>query len=137
MFKLIQIIPLFGVLLIIYWLGVQVNFFPQHLNNVLFSTQLPSKVTWKPTWGDVMVLLGVVTLYIELFKSTRTSEVTIFDHLLSTFVLIFYLTAWLIYPWGGNSVFLILTAMSFLDVIAGFTITISSARRDLSIGGKV
>lgn len=137
MFKLIQFIPLFGVLLIIYWLAVKINYFPQHLNNVLFSVQLPSQVTWKPTWGDVMVLLGVVTLYIELFKSTRTSEVTIFDHLFSTFVLIFYLTAWLIYPWGGNSVFLILTAMSFLDVIAGFTITISSARRDLSIGGKV
>jgi hypothetical protein len=83
-----------------------------------------------------MVLVGVLTLYLELFKSTRTSEVTIVDHLLSTFVLIFYLTAWLIYSWGGNSVFLILTGMAFLDVIAGFTITISAARRDLSIGGK-
>lgn len=137
MLKLIQFIPLFGVLLIAYWLGVKFNYFPQHLNDVLFRMQLPSDVIWKPTWGDFIVLSGVLTLYIELFKSTRTSEVTIFDHLFSTFVLIFYLTAWLIYPWGGNSVFLILTAMAFLDVIAGFTITISSARRDLSIGGKV
>ena len=83
-----------------------------------------------------MVLLGVLFLYVELFKSTRTSETTIVDHLLSTFVLIFYLIAWIIYDWAGNSVFLILTSMSFLDVIAGFTITISAARRDLSIGGK-
>ncbi|HPE61284.1 MAG: hypothetical protein KDI15_11950 [Thiothrix sp.] len=137
MIRLVQVIPLFGVLLAIYWLCAQLEIFPKHLNDVLFAIRLPSKEIWKPTWGDVMVLLGIVVLYIELLKATRTSETSIIDHLLSTFVLIFYLVAWLIYPWGGNSVFLILASMSFLDVIAGFTITISSARRDLSIGGKM
>jgi hypothetical protein len=137
MFRAIQIIPFFGILLVIYWLAVKVSLFPNGLNHVLFHLYLPSGALWKPTWGDFMVLLGVIFLYIELFKSTRTSEVTIIDHLLSTFVLIFYLTAWLIYEWAGNSVFLILTGMAFLDVIAGFTITISAARRDLSIGGRV
>ncbi len=95
---------------------------------------MPSGATWKPTWGDLWVLAGITTLYIEVYKATRTSEVTIIDHLLSTCVLIAYLVIWLIYPWGGNSVFLILSAMSFLDVIAGFTITISAARRDLALG---
>lgn len=136
MLKVLQIIPFFAILLLIYWLAVQTNLFPRGLNHVVFHMTLPSGQLWKPTWGDVMVLLGVLFLYIELFKSTRTSETTIVDHLLSTFVLVFYLTAWLIYPWASNSVFLILTAMAFLDVIAGFTITISAARRDLSIGGK-
>jgi hypothetical protein len=136
MLRIIQVIPFFGILLVIYWLAVKVNLFPNGLNHVLFHMNLPSGALWKPTWGDFMVLLGVFILYIELFKSTRTSETTIVDHLLSTFVLIFYLTAWLIYTWAGNSVFLILTGMAFLDVIAGFTITISAARRDLAIGGK-
>ncbi len=136
MFKVVQIVPFFGIILVIYWLAVKVNLFPGGLNHVLFHLSLPSGALWKPTWGDFMVLLGVACLYVELFKSTRTSETTIIDHLLSTFVLIFYLTAWLIYSWAGNSVFLILTGMAFLDVIAGFTITISAARRDLSIGGK-
>ena len=133
--KLLQLIPLFGVLLFTYWFLAQVGFFPAHLNDVLFSILLPSGAVWKPTWGDLMVMTGVVTLYFELFKATRTSEASIIDHMLSTIVLIGYLVVWLIYPWGGNSVFLILSAMSFLDVIAGFTITISSARRDLSFGG--
>ena len=135
MIRILQFIPLFGVLLLLYWLMVKFNFFPRNLNVVLFVMKLPSGAIWKPTWGDLMVLSGVVALYIELFKSTRTSEVTIFDHLFSTFVLIAYLVIWLIYPWGGNSVFLIISAMSFLDVIAGFTITISAARRDLALGG--
>ena len=136
MLKIIQIVPFFGIVLLIYWLAVKTSLFPEGLNHVLFHLRLPSGALWKPTWGDMMVLLGVVCLYVELFKSTRTSETTIVDHLLSTFVLIFYLTAWLIYPWAGNSVFLILTGMAFLDVVAGFTITISAARRDLAIGGR-
>ncbi len=134
MIRFIQFVPLFGVLLFAYWFFVKVGFFPLHLNDVLFTVRLPSKAIWKPTWGDLLVMAGVITLYFELFKATRTSESTIFDHLLSTFVLIGYLVIWLIYPWGGNSVFLILAAMSFLDVVAGFTITISAARRDLALG---
>lgn len=136
MLKTLQIIPFFGILLVIYWLAVKVNLFPHGLNYVLFHLALPSGVVWKPTWGDFMVLTGVICLYVELFKSTRTSETTIVDHMLSTLVLIGYLSAWLVYPWAGNSVFLILTMMAMLDVIAGFTITISAAKRDLSIGGK-
>ena len=137
MIRLLQLIPLFGVLLFAYWFFVQIGFFPLHLNTVLHSFTLPSGALWKPTWGDLMVMTGVITLYFELFKATRTTEASIFDHLFSTFVLIGYLIVWLIYPWGGNSVFLILSAMSFLDVIAGFTITISSARRDFALGAKM
>lgn len=135
MMRMLQLIPLFGLLLFAYWLLAAVGYFPAHLNDILLNIRLPSGALWEPTWGDFVVLLGVILLYFELFKATRTTEASIIDHLLSTFVLIGYLVIWLIYPWGGNSVFLILAAMSFLDVIAGFTITISSARRDFSLGG--
>lgn len=132
--KIMQTIPLFGVLLLLYWFTCQVGIFPQRLNNVLVTFTLPSGVKWMPTWGDVWVLIGLMLLYLEVFKATRTSIVTIFDHLLSTCVLISYLVIWLIYPWGGNSVFLILSTMCLIDVVAGFTITISAARRDLAFG---
>lgn len=134
MLRILHIVPLFGFLLLGYWVLAELGVFPVKLNYVLFHFQLPSNVAWEPTWGDMLVLLGILTLYIELFKATRTSEASIIDHLLSTIVLIGYLVFWLTEPWAGNSVFLILTAMSFLDVIAGFTITISSARRDLALG---
>ena len=135
-FKSIEFVPLFVIWLILYWVLAKMGVFPAKLNYVVSHVPLPSGVMWKPTWGDILVLLGVFTLYFELAKSTRTSETSIADHLLSTFVLIGYLIALLTQPWAGNSVFMILTSMSFLDVIAGFTITISDARRDLSIGGK-
>lgn len=136
MIRVLQMIPLLGILLFIYYILVKMNFFPDNIFRIMFHFTLPSNAVWKPTYGDLFILLGLLALYIELFKATRTSEVTILDHLISTFVLIIYLAAWLIYPWGGNSVFLTLASMSFIDVIAGFTITISSARRDLTLGGN-
>ena len=133
---ILNFFPLFGFFWIGYYALYVTGIFPQHLNLQLFSVYLPSGQLWSPTVGVVVILLGLVTLYIELFKSTRTSRVSIIDHTLSTFVLVGFLVSWLIFEWAGNSVFLILTIMAFLDVIAGFTITIASARRDLSLGGQ-
>lgn len=139
MMTLLKFFPLFALLLGGYWLMHLAGYFPQHINSVLFHVPLPSGKNWKPTWGDMVILTGLVFLYIEIFKSTRTSAISIVDHTLSTLVFVAFLVCWMVFPWAigdsSNSVFLILTVMSFIDVIAGFTITISAARRDLALGG--
>lgn len=132
--KLLNFFPLFALLLAAYWGLHIIGFFPKNLNVIIFHLQLPSGSIWKPTYGDLLIMLGIVTLFVELFKSTRTSTTSIIDHILSTFVLVSFLVVWLIYPWAGNSYFMILTMMTFLDVLAGFTITISAAKRDIGIG---
>lgn len=104
-------------------------------NTLIFSIELPSRQIWHLTMGQLIIFLGVLILYIELFKSTQTSQVSIIDHTLSMFVFIGYFGLFLSKGWANNDVFLILMAMSFLDVIAGFTITIATARRDFSLGG--
>ena len=134
--SVLSFFPLFGFFLGGYHALYVVGIFPKYLNLQLFSVNLPSGQLWEPTVAVIVILLGLVALFIELFKSTRTSSVSIIDHILSTFVLVGFMVSWLIFEWAGNSVFLILTVMAFLDVIAGFTITIASARRDLSLGGK-
>ena len=132
--------PLFAILLVAFWGLHQIGYFPDRLNDVLFYIRLPSGAFWKPTWGDLVVLLGLVILYIEIFKATRTSSISIIDHTLSTMVFVAFLVSWMIFPWTigekSNSTFLLLTVMSFIDVIAGFTITIAAARRDFALGGK-
>lgn len=133
---ILSIFPLFGFFLIGYYVFFLIGIFPEELNRQVFSVNLPSGQLWEPNIAVMIILLGLVALFIELFKSTRTSSVSILDHILSTFVLVGFMVSWMIFDWAGNSVFLILTIMSFLDVIAGFTITIASARRDLSLGGK-
>ena len=96
---------------------------------------LPSGTKWRPTIGQAVILIGVILLYVELFKSTQTHQTSIIDHMLSTFVFIGYFAFFLSKEWAVNEVFFVLMAMSFLDVVAGFTITISTARRDFSLGG--
>jgi len=136
----LKFVPLFALLLVGFWGMHQLGYFPDNLNNVLFHVKLPSGKFWKPTWGDMVILSGLITLYIEIFKSTRTSSISIVDHTLSTIIFVAFLVSWMVFPWTigekSNSVFLFLTVMSFIDVIAGFTITIAAARRDFALGGK-
>jgi len=137
---ILSFFPLFAFMFFGYLALSLFGFFPEKLNYVIFQVGLPSGSTWRPTWGDLVVLLGLITLNIEVFKATRTSNVSIVDHTLSTFVFIAFLISWMISSWTvgpkGDSTFLFLTVMSFIDVIAGFTITISAARRDFGLGGK-
>lgn len=132
----LNFVPLFVFFLVGYWAMYFLGVPESQLYTVVFHMRLPSEQIWAPTWGDLIILLGIIALYVELFKATRTSSISIIDHTLSTFVLVGFLVSWMIFPWAGNSIFLILTFMSFLDVIAGFTITISTARRDFAVGGK-
>lgn len=132
--------PLFAFMFAGYLLLYFIGFFPDKLTYVILQIGLPSGSVWRPTWGDLVVLFGLITLNIEIFKATRTSNVSIVDHTLSTLVFIAFLVSWMIGSWAvgpkGDSTFLFLTVMSFVDVIAGFTITISAARRDFGLGGN-
>ena len=81
----------------------------------------------------LLVLFGIVTLFLELLKSTRTSVTTIVDHVLSTILFVAFLLQFLLVPELGTQGFLLLASLSLIDVIAGFTISISTAKRDFSI----
>jgi len=85
--------------------------------------------------GDILVMLGIVFLYFEILKATRASQSTIIDHALSLVVFIIFLVEYIVVAGCGTATFMILALMSLLDVIAGFTITISTSRRDISFGG--
>jgi hypothetical protein len=84
--------------------------------------------------GDLIVLLALVMLFLEVLKSTRTSTGSIVDHMVSTLVFVGALVTLLLVPFAGTSTFLILTAITLFDVVAGFSVTIRSARRDIGIG---
>ncbi|MBF0154931.1 MAG: hypothetical protein HQL64_14410 [Magnetococcales bacterium] len=83
------------------------------------------------TVADVLILVGVVALYIEIFKATRSGTESIVDHLFSMVVFVIFLVEFLIFKPAGNTLFLTMTVMSLLDVVAGFTVTISTSRRDI------
>ena len=147
-FKLVSAIPLFLVIFALYnaMVFIGVNFEectkpPTDSVSVescqvepLFTATLPSGKTWGPTWGSLLLLFAMFALYIELIKSTRTASITQIEHVLSMTVFIAYLMEFILVKGAGTSTFLILTLMSSLDVIAGFMITVASARRDITMG---
>lgn len=100
----------------------------------IISLPLISGQTWVMNMGDLMITLGLILLFFEVIKSTRVGASTIIDHLLSTFVFIAFLVEFLVVPSAAHSVFFILMMIALLDVLAGFSISIRAATRDVNIG---
>lgn len=98
----------------------------------LFSAKLPSGGQLDVSAGDAVILLGLVLLYFEIFKATRTGSASITDHALSLLVFVVALVEFLIMPRFAHASFLALLLMTLIDVVAGFTVTISGARRDFA-----
>ena len=97
------------------------------------SLALPSGTTLALSFGDLLVTLGLVLLFVEIFKATRTGTASIIDHLLSVGLFVFCLIELILFPAFGTTTFLFLTLMTLIDVVAGFTVTITSARRDIGL----
>ena len=125
-------IPVLAVIVVIY--NILVFFFDGLLNAILWNVTLISGAKWAFSVSDLLLSLSVIFLFLEIAKSTRTSTATVVDHTLSLLLFIICLVEFIVVPQVGNSVFLLITLMCLLDVIAGFTITISTARRDIGLG---
>jgi hypothetical protein len=93
-------------------------------------------VHWVVSFGDLLVLLSLLLLFIELLKSTSTGTAAIFNHALSMLVFIVCLVEFLLAPAFATSVFFTILVMSLLDVLAGVVVTIVSARRDVEFAGQ-
>jgi hypothetical protein len=104
------------------------------LDRNLFEFTMLSGGTWKFNWGHFIILVTLFLLFIELVKATYTSTSSLVDHGLSMVVFIACLVEFLLTPQAASSVFFLVMVATFIDVVAGFTIGIRVARRDLSIG---
>ena len=103
-------------------------------DTVIFAPTLISGQTWAFKVGDLMIVIGIVCLFFEILKSTNSSSRAIINHTLSTIVFIVYLIEFIVVGFAAHSVFFILMVIALFDVIAGFSITIKTARRDLAFG---
>jgi len=107
------------------------------LNTAIFSIpMLSSGAKWVFTWGDFIILVLLLVLFVELLKSTYTSTASLLDHGLSMLVFIAALVEFLLVKQAATSTFFFIMMAAIIDVIAGYTIGIRVARRDLSIGGN-
>jgi uncharacterized membrane protein len=108
---------------------------PDPWSSIVVSVPMVSGAIWNMTLADVMIGLALFLLFFEILKATRVGSDSIIDHLLSTFVFIAYLVEFLLVKSAAHSVFFILMAVTLVDVIAGFSVSIRSAMRDVAVGG--
>ena len=122
---------------IIYNLGLA-GFFGSGVNGdpwaaEIFSIGMMSGGVFSMTLGDLMVVIGLIFFFIEILKSTRTSNASVIDHLLSTFVFVAFLVEFLLVKGAAHSVFFTLMIITLIDVLAGFSVSIRAAGRDVNL----
>ncbi|PVB61140.1 hypothetical protein [Labrenzia sp. 011] len=84
--------------------------------------------------SDLLITGGLFFLFIEILKATRIGTTALLDHMFSVLVFVAYLVEFLVVQQAATSLFFILMAIALIDVIAGFSISITGARRDVSFG---
>ena len=149
MLRLLKIIPSLILVFLIYNLMVldfkdhnNINFETENYINGLteffnegigFKVNLPSQMAFQITRGDSLLILGLLLLFFEICKSTSASNLSIAEHVFSILLFILFIFEFLSYGYAGTSLFMKLALLSFIDAIAGIVITITAARRDVSI----
>jgi hypothetical protein len=106
---------------------------PAVWSNQLFTIPMVSGIQWSLTAGDLMLVLGLACLFFEVLKSTNTGRASVLEHMLSTLVFVIFLVEFLLVGFCASSVFFILMMMAIFDVVAGFTVSITSAGRDVTM----
>ncbi len=125
----------YNILAFISLIGGDPNSAYNGLTQPWFTIPMPSAGTqWIISVGDVIILVGLFMLFFELLKSTSSDQVAIVNHSFSMVLFIVCLVEFLLLRPFGTSVFFLLTMMTLLDVLAGFIVTIITARRDFGVG---
>lgn len=104
------------------------------LSAVLIHHTMKNGAVFTLNPNEILILIALFLLFFEIFKSTRATDTSIFEHIFSLFVFLAFLLEFIFWDKLTCASFLIVGCMSLLDVIAGFTITITAARRDIGIG---
>lgn len=105
------------------------------LSSEIFGLPMMSGARWAFTWGDLLLIVTMVVLFIEILKATYTSTASLIDHGLSMGVFILALVMFLMSPQAATSTFFLIIVALLIDVVAGFIIGIRVARRDIGLGG--
>lgn len=99
----------------------------------IFSVGMMSGGVFTMTLGILLIVIGLLLFFVEIVKSTRTSSASVVDHLLSTFVFVAFLVEFLLVRGAAHPVFFTLMVITLIDVLAGFSVSLRAAGRDVHL----
>jgi len=105
-------------------------------NHEIWHVNMASGGDWSFRSGDAIVAGSVVILLVELLRAARrASRRTMVDHVLSMILFVAMLIEFMTIKGIASSTFFLLLVISFVDVAAGFAVSIRAARRDVLLDG--
>ena len=116
--------------------GVVVAVMGLPLGQEIVSFPLPSASRFSLTVSELLLMVSTVVLFFEIMNATSARSSSIINHGLSMLVFIGSFVGFLLLPGFGTGTFLIITLMALVDVVAGYSISILTARRDMTFGEK-
>ena len=114
--------------------AVTVAFFGAPLSREIVTFGLPSGTQFVLTTSELLLAVSTAILFLELMNAASARSTSILNHGLSMLVFLVCFVVFLKVPGFGTGTFLIITLMSLVDVVAGYSISILTARRDMSFG---
>jgi hypothetical protein len=116
--------------------GVAVAIMGQPLAREILGFGLPSGARFSLTLSELLLSISTIVLFFEIMNATSAKSSSILNHGLSMLVFIACFVGFLLLPGFGTGTFLIITLMALVDVVAGYSISILTARRDMTFGNQ-
>ncbi|HEU0161417.1 MAG TPA: hypothetical protein VFQ69_03350 [Rhizomicrobium sp.] len=88
---------------------------------------------WRISTGDGLLTLALAMLFVETVKAANSTHREILNHAMSMLTFVAALVEFIVLKGFGTSTFFLITMMCLFDVVAGYTISIITAKRDLTM----
>ncbi|WP_156639950.1 hypothetical protein [Bosea sp. PAMC 26642] len=131
---MLRFFPFMVLAVVAYAVAVTVMGLP--LGREIVSFPLPSTSHFSLTVSELLLAISTIVLFFEIMNATSARSSSIVNHGLSMLVFIVSFVGFLLIPGFGTGTFLIITLMALVDVVAGYSISILTARRDMTFGGQ-
>lgn len=131
---MLRFFPFMVLAVIAYAVPVAITGVP--LAREVLAFALPSGERFAMTVSELLLAISTIVLFFEIMNATSAKSSSILNHGLSMLVFIACFVIFLLIPGFGTGTFLIITLMALVDVVAGYSISILTARRDMTFGGQ-
>lgn len=128
--SVLRVFPFMAIIVAIYNALVLLTTTP--LDAIITRIGLPSGTECTLSLGDLLVIGAVLLLFVEVVGAARSRTSSIVNHGLSMLVFVVCVVEFLLVAGCGTSTFLIISLLTLLDVVAGYSIGIMTARRDVA-----